>query len=372
MSFKTKKNPETEVWNTFEKYLDNLTLGSGLEAPTGNNENVAFDLNALRTLMRHHLTGGVGARKWYDGPLNAFGLDQIHDKPLAFDTGLRPGTSDFTLGASAAGILVADSLLPSVSPLVAVGPASTTSGGYLAAEEAAFTVAGTLGVGTSQAVDAAGILLNRCAIVIAGTNATPQTVDSEDIFGLLQVVDGTADATAVAGSPTQNLQLSFVFIDKDTDVITATTLPTESYHFSTRRLSSFYELPTGALIGGAGLPEIIDPTQTLLKVPFREIDITSVTNPAAGDAMVITTGVFTTAGAQTVAAQFDTPALPASGADFVSDPRIKVFVNGTKVSKGVNLAATRDCYWVSATQLAFNEKLIRDKTVIYIEAPSAY
>lgn len=367
MTFKTRQNPETQIWNT-ETYLDNLTTGSGLESPAAADQNGQFDLNALRTMLRNHL--GT-SRKWYNAPQDSFGLDAIHDKKLAYDTGVRPGTSDFTLASTASGYLVTAAMLPSTTPLAAVGASSTTDGGYIVADEANFTVAGTLGVGLSTVVDAAGILLNRCSIVDDSTNAPVKTVDDEEIFGLLQCVTGTSDGATVTGSGSEIIQISFVYIDKDTDTITATTLPAADYHFATRRISSFYSAPVGLVIGGAGLPEIVDPTQSLLKVPFREIDITG-TGPAANDPMTITTGTFTTAGAQTVAASYGTPALPSSGADFRDDPRIKVYANGIKLSKGVDAAANRDVYLVSTTQIAFEEKLKSGRDIIYIEAPASY
>lgn len=105
-------------------------------------------------------------------------------------------------------------------------------------------------------------------------------------------------------------------------------------------------------------------------LPFIEVDITA-GNPAANDPMHVQTGTFDTAGAQTVASISGLPLLPATGALFVGDSRIKVFIDGIKASKGVNSTANRDVYWVSTTKLAFEEKLKNTKSLIYIEAPSS-
>lgn len=372
MTFKTKPDPETQILNTTLAYLDNLTPGSGLEeTAVVANQNLAYDINALRTLLRLHLTGGAGSRKWYDTVLDNFGLDQVHDKKLAYDTGVRAGTQDFTLGSTLGGVLVDGTMLDSVSPKIAVGASSISSGGYIAAEEASFTVAGTLGIGTSQATDAAGIILNIATIVLAATNEAPVTPTGEPIFGLLQCLDGSTDDVSVAAAASENLQISFVYIDDSSDVITATTLPAAAYHFAARRQSSFYEAPVGMIVGGGGGSEVVDPGATIIKIPFREIDITG-TTPAANDPMTITTGTFVTAGAQTVAATYGTPALPVSGAAFRDDPRIKIWINGLLASKGTQASDNRDVYWISATQVAFEEQLKTNKTVVYIEAPASY
>jgi len=370
MGFKTKPDPETQILNTHLAYLDNLTPGSGLQEPAAAaSQNLAFDINALRTLLRLHLTGGSGSRKWYDTVLDNFGLDQVHDKKMAYDTGIRAGTQDFTLSGTPGGVLVDGTMLDSVSPKIAVGPSSASSGGYIAAEEAAFTVAGTLGIGTSQAVDAAGIILNLATLVDAATNESPTTGTGEPIFGLVQCLDGSADDVSVAAAASENLQISFVYVDDSTDVITATTLPAGDYHFALRRQTSFYDAPVGMIVGGGAGAEVVDPGATILKVPFREIDITG-TAPAANDPMTITTGTFVTAGAQTVAATYGTPALPASGAAFRDDPRIKIWISGILASKGTQASDDRDVYWISTTQVAFEDKL--KDAVIYIEAPASY
>ena len=375
MPLKQKMDQETQVHSarTAAEYVDTQGAGAGMETPADVNKHLLWDLNNLRSQVARIMDPATPA-DWFNdmaaAGFDSFGLKQIHDKKLAFDTGVRPGTSDFTLSGTPGGVLVDATLLPSGSPKVAVGPSSAEDGGYIAADEANFTVVGTLGVGLSQAADAAGIILNRVAIVDDATNAAPQTGGGEDIFGLLQVINGAADGVAVAAAASENLQISFAFIDPATDVITATTLPAGDYHFATRRLASFFNVPVGLVLGGAGLPEIVDPAAVVTKLPFREIDITG-TLPAADDPMTVTTGTFVTAGAQTVFSSFGTPALPATGAAFRDDPRVKIWLNGQKMSKGASGADNRDVYFVSATQFSFEDKL-KNGDVVHLESPSSF
>lgn len=354
-------------------YLDNLSPGSGLETPGASNQNVEWDLNALRTIVKR-LLDPVGVTKWYQdiaaAGYDSFGLKQIHDKTFAFRSPITPGTNDFTLVGSVQGVLIDAAKLVGGSGLIAVGPSSTTEGGYIAATEANFTVAGTLGVGLSTALDGDGILLNKVDILDDATNEPPSDV-GVTVFGLLQALTGTADGAAVAGSGSENLQISFYKIDPGTDTITAVSLPAGVYHFGLPRQRRFYSISRGALISGVdSLPDAIGPGLSPIRLPWREIDITSAT-VAANDPLNVTTGAFTTAGPQTVFSTYGTPALPAAGASFRDDNRIKVWRNGNLQSKGASASDNRDVYWISATQMAF-ETVIRIGEIISWEAPASY
>lgn len=367
MASKQKFEQEFQVRSS-RTYLDNLSTGSGLESPA--NISLEEDLNSLRTMLRHHLTGNVGGRKWYDSVQDNFGLDQIHDKVIAYFMPMLFGTADFTLGGAVSGVLTPNTLYSGGSGVIAVGPSSTTEQGYIAADESNFTIAGTLGVGLSTALDGDGQLLNEVSIIDADTNEPPQTGDNEKIFGLLQVVTGTSDGAAIAGGGSENLQISFVYRDDATDTITATTLPAGDYHFSPVRQRYFYDLQRGFALGAGGLPGLIDPSTGAGRLPIRVIDITS--GPAsADDPLNIQTGAFTTAGAQTLYASFGTPALPAAGADFRDDSRIKIWRNGQLQNKGAASGDNRDLYWVSTTQIAF-ESTIRPNEVIIVESPASF
>lgn len=359
---------EEQVRNS-DAYDDSLSTGAGLEAAE-NSSNLEADLNAIRTMIKRHLVG-AGSRKWYNDVLDGFGLDQIHDKPLVFRMPLRAtgaNPANFTLGGAASGVLTPNTQYPGGTGTIAVGGGSVEDGGFQAADESNFTVAGTLGVGLSQVTDPNGAVLNSVDIIDAATNAPPKTNDDEVIFGLLQVVTGSADGATIGGAGSENLQISFVYIDKATDTLTATTLPAGTYHYAPARLNTFYSLARGALLTPGG--SVADAGATVPKLPFIEIEITG-TKPNADDPFTITTGTFTTAGAQTVVSSDQTVALPASGADFRDDSRVEVYRNGVLQSKGQNAAANRDVYWVSATQLAFETKL-KTGDVIYIRTPASF
>jgi len=377
MPLKQKLDQEIQIWSgrTTAEYSDTQAAGSGMEAPAAANQHLLWDMNNLRSQLARIMDPATPGNWFQDmaaAGFDNFGLKQIHDKIFAFQHPHEPGTTDFTLGGVASGVLVDASMIPGGAGTIAVGPSSAEVGGYIAAEEANFTVAGTLGVGLSDALDGEAILLNKINIIDAATNEPPQTGGGETIYGLLQVVDGTADGASIAAVSSENIQISFVFIDDATDVLTATTLPAGDYHFDLPRQRDFYTLTRGALLSGIGqpLPEIITSGGIAIKLPFREFDITG-TLPAANDPMNITTGTFTTAGAQTLFSSFGTPALPATGAAFRDDPRIKFWLNGQKLSKGASAGDNRDVYWVSATQVAFEEKL-KLTNIIHLEAPGAY
>lgn len=364
----TAISQETQIRNS-EVYDDTLSAGATLEKAEGS-DYLQTDLNALRSQIKR-IIKGAGSGNWYSALKDNFGLDAIHDKIFVFAMPYRqnaPNASNFTLIGAPSGVLLNASMFSGGAGIIAVGPSSSADGGYVAADEANFTVAGTLGVGLSEALDANGVLLNQVDIVSSATNEAPKTINDEVIFGLLQTITGTADGAAIAAASSENLQISFVYLDKTTDLLTATTLPAGTYHFAPRRQATFYSLSRGAFLGSP--PPFVDSSGASAAQPFREIQITG-TKPNADDSFDINSGTFTTAGAQTVVSSNGTCALPATGAAFRDDPRIKVFRNGVLQSKGASGAANRDVYWVSTTQLAFETKLKKDE-VIYIETLASY
>lgn len=354
---------DTQIRNS-DNYDDTLAAGLGLETPAGTS--LEEDMNALRSQVRRVNNASVGGSNWYDAVLDSFDLRAIHDKMLAFRAPLFSG-AEFTLGATLGGVLT-DALMFSGN-LLAVGASSTTNGGYLAADAGAgFTVAGTLGtLNTNSILDAAGVLLNRVRIVASATNEPPKTLNDEDIFGLLQVVQGTADGTAIAGAGSENTRMSFAYYDKVTDALTLTTLPAGDYQFFPVRQFNFYSLNRGALISDLP-PEVVDPSQTPVRLPWREYQVTSVT-VSAGDPVNVSTGVWTTAGAQTNTSTFGTPALPATGAQFRDDNRIKAWRNGQMQQKAATAGA--DVYYISTTQMAWNV-VLRKGDIVAWETPSSY
>jgi hypothetical protein len=355
----------TQVRNS-RTFDDTAAAGATMEATPGD-LSLENDLNNVRAQLKRHNNASVGGSKWYDAVLDSFDLRAIHDKMFAFRAPLIPGASEFTLVGTPSGVLVDATMF--AGALLGVGAGSTTNGGYLAADAGAnFSVAGALGTpDTSNIVDPAGILLNRVRVINAATNEAPRTVNDEEIFGLLQVIGGTADGTAIGGAGSENTRISFAFYNKTTDVLTLTSLPAATYQFFPVRQYNFFTLTKGSLISDIP-PETLDPTQIAVRLPWREYEIASA-SVAAGDPVNVTTGSFTTAGAQTNTSTFGTPALPATGASFRDDNRVKVWVNGLIQQK--NATAGKDVYWISTTQMAFNYKLHK-KDVIAWETPQSY
>jgi len=249
--------------------------------------------------------------------------------------------------------------------VIAVGPSSVTNNAYVAATEANFTIAGTLGVGLSVAASSQAVTLNEVDILVAGTNDPPLDAGTR-VFGLLQALSGTADGTAIAGGGSQNLQISFVKINPNTDVLVAVTLPAGLYQFQLPYQQSFYGLDRGAFLSGGQLPDIIDSGSGTSRLPFRQFNITA--GPAAaGDPLNVQTGAFTTAGAQTVFASYGTPVMPPTSAQFRDDSRAKIWRNGVLQAKG----AAEDVIWVSATQVSFT-KTVKTGDRIQIESLAAF
>jgi hypothetical protein len=356
---------ETQVRHS-DAYDDTVAAGAGMETPAAPNQNLLFDLNALRSqIRRENDPVGVDASTddWFDSPLDNFGLRQVHDKKFVY---LRPldANNAFTLGAGAQGVLVPATLVAGGAGIIGVGPSSTQNNAYVAADEASFTTPGTLGVGLSAAVSGGAVVLNQVDIFLDGTNDPPLDGGTR-VVGLLQVQNGVSDGTAIAGNPNENLQISFVKVDPATDVFVAVTLPAADYQFRLPYQQDFFTLDKGSLLGGA-LPDIIDPGSTVARLPFRHIDVTA--GPAlAGDPLNIQTGIFSTAGAQTVFASFGTPILPTTAAEFRDDERVKVFRNGNFQSKGTG----KDVQWVSTTQLSFS-KTVKSGDEIVIISPASF
>lgn len=358
---------ETQVRNS-DVYDDTLPAGAALESPIAANQNLLGDLNGLRSQVRRIIdpVGLAGTQDWFVDlatALNGFGLRQFHDKKLALISPFVAANA-FTLGAPAQGVLVSAAMVAGGSGLIAVGPSSAANGAYIAAAEANFTVAGTLGVGLSTALSGVARVLNAVDIFIDGTNDPPLDAGSR-VFGLLQVINGTADGTAIAAAASENLQISFVKVNPGTDVIEAVTLPADTYQFQLPYQQSFYNLDRGALLGGGQLPDVIDPGSVVPRLPFRHFDVTN--QSAAGETFNIQTGVYSGTGTSSVFATFGTPVLPTTAAEFRDDNRVKIWRNGNLQSKG----AGKEVQYVSQTQLIWREKTKAGDEIV-VEAPASY
>jgi len=107
-------------------------------------------------------------------------------------------------------------------------------------------------------------------------------------------------------------------------------------------------------------------------VPLHSITVKITgTVPVANDPMNVNTGVFVTAGAQTVLEPGGSLLLPPNTTLFQDDARVKVFRNGVWQTKGPVAGADTLVYWVSTTTLAFKFSL-KKNDVIYIQTPESY
>lgn len=259
---------------------------------------------------------------------------------------------------TAQGAVVSSARIAGGAGVIAVGPSSTQNNAYVAATEAGFTIAGTLGVGLSTATTGQAVVLNRVDILMESTDDPPLDGGTK-VFGLLQALSGTADGTAIAGPGSENLQISFVKVHPDTNALVAVTLPAGDYEFQLPFQQSFYGLDRGAFLSGGELPDIIDSGSGTARMPFRHFDVTVAA--AAGETFNIQTGVFSGTGVSTVFASYSTPVLPSTAAQFRDDNRTKVWRNGVLQSKG----SGKDITWVSTTQIAFTDKVkVADQIVV--------
>jgi hypothetical protein len=266
--------------------------------------------------------------------------------------------------ATAQGVLVSSAMVAGGSGVIAVGPSSVTNNAYVAATEANFTLAGTLGVGLSVAASSQAVTLNEVDIVVAGTNDPPLDAGTR-VFGLLQVVTGTSDGAVINASPSQNLQISFVKISPNSDLLVAVTLPAGLYQFQLPYQQSFYGLDRGAFLSGGQLPDIIDGGSGTTRLPYRQFNV--ITAAPAAAVLNVQTGGFTPSGATTTFASFGTPVMPPSAAQFRDDSRCKIWRNGVLQAKG----PAEDVTWVSATQVSF-VKSIKVNDRIQIESPATF
>jgi len=344
---------ETQIRNS-DVYDDTIAAGSGLETPAAANQNLLFDANALRSQVRRIIDpqGLAGTADWFVDiatALDNFGLRQIHDKKLAFISPFVAANA-FTLGGAAGVRAVSAAMLAGGAGIIAVGASSAQNNAYIAALEAAFTVAGTPAAGLSSVLSATGRLLNAVDIFLDGTNDPPLDGGTR-VFGLLQALAGTTDGTAVAAAASENLQMSFVKVDPGTDTITAVSLPAATYQFQLPYQQSFYNLDRGALLGGGQLPDIIDPSAVVARLPYRVFVVTA--DAAAAETFNVQTGVFSGTGTTTTFATFGTPVMQSTAALFRDDNRNKIWRNGVLQSRG----AAEDVTWVSATQVSFTKKV---------------
>lgn len=96
---------ETQIRNS-DNYLDNIPPGAGMESPVAADQNILFDLNALRSQVQkiidpQQLTTPVNTSKWYTSiatALGSFGLRQIHDKKFVFRAPLAASENRFMVG----------------------------------------------------------------------------------------------------------------------------------------------------------------------------------------------------------------------------------------------------------------------------------
>lgn len=197
------------------------------------------------------------------------------------------GTTQFTLGAPAQGVLAPDTMFPGGAGSVALGgSASTAYGGYNAVLQPTFS-RGVLTVATTTQITDNDIV-NSVEILDAATNEEIETPNGEVVFGLLQaaslpapVPGPVADGDAIAANPNENLQISFAYRTKANPTILALySLPAGTYRVAYTIHSQTVNLPYSSILRGASpLPDLVTAVfhvATFTGVPYTNFPTGSV------------------------------------------------------------------------------------------------
>jgi len=181
-------------------------------------------------------------------------------KTFAQRVPVHVGTTEFTLGAPAQGVVVDVTMLPGgVGTFAIGGPASTNDGGYEAVVSAGFNVPGTE---TPSAADYLAIddaIINAVEI-FDDRGEKVETPDGEQVFGLLQAEATVADGDAVAAAAVENAQISFVYRPHATPGLPNMALydlPDGDYSYGLKLHRRIHNLSYISLIVGADpLPDV--------------------------------------------------------------------------------------------------------------------
>ncbi len=283
-------------------------------------ENIEEDFNYIRSQLKVI----TGVDNWYEPPKDNFNLSAIHDKKLTYwvkNGGLThiPSGQNFVV------------LSGSSKPSDIISFQSGTVGAVVS------TLPGTVGT-HSLSVDG-----NRQNLLEVFDYSTGKTIQNElglKIYALLQVGSDATNGSAFSDTGNNRGQLSFVYIEPSTDVITAVNIPSiENYNilYYYRNRTDFYNLPENAF----NIPFANEPSSGFVSKRATRI-IASPIN--ANTPINISTFV-----------NPDLMSFGSSGLSWVKN--YDVYLNGILVLNGETSSINNDVYYIDASNIAFEYNL---------------
>jgi len=315
---RTFSRQSTEIKNT-DSYLSNLDLTTAESAA----EFLEDDLNYIRTKLRDL----SGLTNWFDPSPNNFNVEAIRTKLFThwvqkFDELAVPAGQNFVA-------LTADG---KPGDVIAVAP---TALGAISAQ-----LAGAIG---SHSLTALALNKNLCEVREAESNDILVTVDSFQIYALLQVGTDATDGNAFSDTGADQAQLSFVYFDENDAMaaVPVAAIAGKNIEFAYRKRVTFETLPEHAFDPVITFAESVATMDlpTSAKASFytsaqfnigNTINLSSFTNPDGMEFGVV---------ASTWVRNFD------------------VFINGSLMESGVDLASGADVYYNDNTSFITNRRI---------------
>lgn len=216
---------------------------------------------------------------------------------------------------------------------ISVGTTSLFSGGVVAA-----ALVGAVGTSANTNIaDALGNMANIVSIRDASTNDSILVSDRE-VFGLIQCASDAVDGDAIGAESSENLQISFVYIDASNALVV--TPITGTIEFSVNKMITEENLPTYEVSNSNVRPDIIgNPVATLQKVAKYIVTTAFEVN----EVIDFSDGTGAVAGITTVNGDYAATDLDESANAFRDNNQIEVLLNGVEQFKSV------DIVWDSAT-----------------------
>lgn len=213
-------------------------------------------------------------------------------------------------------------------------------------------LAGAVGTAaTNSDTDTYGQFLNCCSIRVAGTHKPIENGDGFEIFGLLQSASTATDGDAIGAAASENIQMSFVYVDAAgtvtlTDLDAAASVDIEFSMPVVRRRANAAAIEK---VGGSKEAPNVAKAQAAPTINTFIVDVD--TDYAAAEVITLATGDGAGTGTGTPnAAGMGTDTittLGASAAAFAANDLLQIYRNGVKQEKGVDVS------WVSATEFSF-------------------
>jgi len=227
-------------------------------------------------------------------------------------------------GAAQAFALIDSTML--VASVMAIGTGTTTNAGLMAA-----LLPGAVGIAGSTNVvsDSFGNILNMVSLRDPTTHDPIVTAGGREIFGLVQAVSTANDGDAIGGAGSENMQLSFVYINAAGALVTTPPYPLNpNVEFGQNNVYLERNIPSIVLVGGRE-QDALSP----MTAEQGEYDVT--TAFVAAEVITLSTGNGAAAGVSTMTGE--TFNLGVDAATFNADNLLQIMLNGVEQRKGVEI-----------------------------------